>query len=309
MTTLVDQALEIMVSGLSLKPGAMINLASREHERAFLELADECYAVPERPANYGGLVGTKFPGGEIVVLVSGGLDSTIAYEYVMRDRRVPGADPGVVALHVDLGHNYAEREKRALQEAGIEARIVNLSQWANLIGRRSWKHIIPGRNLLFLAVAADHLLGHGEIWLASLEGEMPDRGGDKSYRFLELARRWIRLNTGQELVISTLDKGTKADWIAWWIEQGYALHRLRKTVTCFSGTDKHCGRCQACLRRYVAFAYNDIDIAEDFEVHPMQGGKQFVDKYRGLMSRALEVSDFSRYSRRRCEQTLSVIGV
>lgn len=284
---------------------------------SYQDIIKEMFDVPERTLQIRGRAEVLPPVGWDVVLVSGGLDSTIAYEIAKDSVKVSGRELGLVAVFCDWGQEYCIKERTALHTLGIPyiyRQFPSVSEALRIHG--GWEHIIPGRNFLALTTAATLLMPSDmcidkprRIWFSPVFGEMPETGGDKSWKFIQQAEELISHHFGTDVEIYlSLSKGTKADWVRWWVDSGKPIDRLRKTVTCFSGGDKHCGQCQACLRRYVAFAYNDIDVAEDFEVHPLTGAPEAIEKYRRLMGTALATGDFSRYPRRRCEQTLSVIG-
>lgn len=284
-------------------------------------ITGEMFETPETPLDVDKSLDFMFPAGLDVVLTSGGLDSTITYRIAKDQARREDRLLGFRTLYCDFGQPYAPKELQTLAALGIcgPTHIVkifgDMKHALNEYG--GWKHIIPGRNFLALATAATLLLPndihpHRErrIWFSPVQGEMPKTGGDKSFKFLDLASEAIaHWYGGPVMILTPLASGTKADWIHWWLSQGLPVETLRRTVTCFSHEMGHCGKCQACLRRYVAFAYNNIDTSNDYIVHPLIGARQYIDKYRTLMQTALDNKDFTKYSRGRCEQTLSIIGM
>jgi len=52
---------------------------------------------------------------------------------------------------------------------------------------------------------------------------------------------------------------------------------------------------------------NGIDICEDFNIHPMIGANQYVEKYKDVLSKALKLNDYSHYSLARCIEDLEAI--
>ena len=81
-----------------------------------------------------------------------------------------------------------------------------------------------------------------------------------------------------------------------------------KTITCFDGTtEKPCGKCQACLRKWISLRYCNIETDGFFEVDPYAAGVEYIQKYKENMMLALETNKFDHYSKDRCEQDLKVI--
>jgi len=228
-----------------------------------------------------------------VVLVSGGLDSTIGYFMWLAQGREP------TGLYIDFGQKYKEAELYAMRQLGIhfEEETIALSV-ENRVGE--WAHIIPARNMIALLHAAQK--GSNAILFSVVNGESPPRGGDKSDRFITLMDDMLPQR------IYTMRERTKAQWVRFAIDQKImTIEQLLKTYSCFEGTvGVQCGRCQSCLRRYIAFAYNDIpddEILWNYEVHPLEGCKEAIEKYRKKM----RVGN-CRYTAQRIKETLAVIG-
>lgn len=261
------------------------------------DVVDVMLDCPEKPKGYNITITEDTDSINSICLTSGGADSTIAWYKAGKPR----------GLYIDIGQPYAEKEHNVLYDLGIGHFTVDLSaDWINV---NTWKHIIPGRNFLFLTIAAEHIANNGEIHFATVSGEGAFSGaGDKSQEFLACFENWYYNVSGKIINIRTLLEKTKAGWLKWFMDQGYDVNIIRhKTITCFSPTEKPCGSCQACLRKYLSFLYNNIDIAEDYEVHPMQGAAEYVNKYKVVLREALDNKDFSHYSRQRCEEDLAAI--
>jgi len=267
---------------------------------------DNMINIKERPEGYYPRVRYKEQF-DIVVLVSGGLDSTIAY--FLTKKKYPNLRVG--AIYVKLGEacSYSEKELEALEQIGIPYVLEEV-----FVPKPSleWEHIVPSRNFLLLVIASEYLRQEGRIIFSSVSGEVPREGGDKSLRFYSQAKRLLERVEGKQVVIETLKDHTKAEWIEIILdmysdEREEMIEKLKQTVSCFSTSQKHCGTCRACFRRFVAFETAGIDVSDMFEVHPMIGCRRFVQEYKKRMGEALERNDFSYFTKERCIQTLQVI--
>jgi 7-cyano-7-deazaguanine synthase in queuosine biosynthesis len=258
---------------------------------------------PERPENFFFKVKRiRNSWRDKICLLSGGVDSTIAWYYA-------GKPFGV---YIDIGQPYRDKELAAIRYFTDDFEVF---EGPNLFQDRdeNWKHIIPGRNFLFLTIAAEYLGNGGELHFAVTEGEGFNSGkGDKSEKFIFQFLQWYIKTTGKVISIKTLAQDTKAGWLKWFNQQheDKTVEDIRHhTVTCFKGTEKPCGECQGCVRKYLSYiaAFSYCDISEDFLVHPMIGAKQYVDKYKIKMNEAIENKDFSHYSEKRCREDLAAI--
>jgi 7-cyano-7-deazaguanine synthase in queuosine biosynthesis len=150
----------------------------------------------------------------------------------------------------------------------------------------------------------------GEIWFAATSGEIPRYDGDKSYRFLaQLNSMFAHYLPALVRVATPLAEETKADLVAWALKNGYK-EELQHTTSCFAGLSfqgVHCGRCQACLRKWLAFAYNGLELETATPVKI--GCREYIKKYRKVLPAALKSANFSHYSKRRCEQDLKALDM
>ena len=255
------------------------------------------FDCPERPSDFCFDVVEPDRLFDSICLTSGGADSTIAWYYA-------GKPPG---LYIDIGQPYAQKERDALSRLGIPYQYVDLR--GTHLADKTWKHIIPGRNFLFLALAAEMVVDQGNVWFAMVEGEGAESDkGDKSLMFVSLFQDWYTAVTGRSVYVQDMTLHTKPGWLRWF-SKNYDINIIRKdTVTCFAEEKGQCGKCQACLRKYLSFMSLDIDIAEDFVAHPMFGAVEYVQKYEQKLAYALGKGDFSHYSRHRCIEDLSAIA-
>lgn len=204
------------------------------------------------------------------VLVSGGMDSFIAYHICCHRY---GAE-NVIPLYVRIQQPYMEREDAAVRYlyADVEApnfRIINADLCNILPGVVDRTNpIIPARNLLLCYYGA---LFSENVFLSSLNTDiyrpaselMPDN---------QLAGHAMIANTLSTLmmkkvnVLSAIDQFSKGSMLAFAINQLHIpVDTLAHTLTCYeadvnmqhTGENKivGCGNCSACTRRAVAWRY------------------------------------------------------
>lgn len=287
---LVHYAEEIMRAGLERRES--VSIPYELHG-----IAQECYDVPERPASYSPVYSWNCESPDTIALVTGGLDSSAMYFMALANGEKPRP------MYFNLGQAYAQKEVAALARMGIKVSIANHA----LMGvnpHQYWKHIIPARNLLLFARAAQYLPDGGVILFGVTAGETPNHGGDKSIRFLRQAHSLLASQVPSVALNCPIAGYTKTALVRWWL-QHQDVDLLRHTVTCFSAEEGHCGACQACLRKWIAYANNGLELKTKVPVKV--GCREYVEKYRRLMHNALEEEDFSRYSRARCLETLGAI--
>lgn len=263
-----------------------------------IDIAKEVLDVPERPSTYTPLVySPSAQESAIAVAVTGGLDSSVLYFRALETKRP------VVAFYIDVGQPYARKEERALDKLGIPWRKIDAGLGSHT--GEYWKHIIPARNLLCLSLIVEEMMG-GEIWFGAVQGEMPERGGDKSLAFLEQINLLFSKLPHPVRVVTPLQYETKGDLVRWWLTNDAVQAPIHQTVSCFNAVDGHCGQCQACLRKWMAFHNNQISLATRVPVQI--GCKEYIAKYLLVLNDALNTQNFSKYTKRRCEQDLAALS-
>lgn len=254
---------------------------------------------PEKPVGYDLDV---HPNGmlEKICLASGGADSTIFWFKEDKPK----------ALYIDIGQAYASKEMDALTVLGVPYETVYFFDDLKE-PRQDWKHIIPGRNFLFLTVAAERLESGGTILFSVISGEgYESKKGDKSKKFINHWKSWYHSVTGKDIFVQTMVERTKGQWLEWFMGNGYDINLIRHvTVTCFSSGNTQCGKCQACLRKFLSFVHVGINTIDDYEINPMVGGKEYVEKYLKVLPDALRARNFSHYSEARCLEDISAMAV
>jgi 7-cyano-7-deazaguanine synthase in queuosine biosynthesis len=266
--------------------------------KELLSIATDC---PEKPKNFKLEIERREMNNllDTICLVSGGADSTIAWHLFGKPQ----------GIYIDIGQNYSSKETSCLQKLNIPTLYVDINEKDLGATSTEWKHIIPGRNFLFLTIAAECLENHGKLIFSVVDGEGWESGkGDKSKDFVIAWQKWYKSLTGKTIGVSTCVERTKAGWLRAFINADNDINIIRHgTVTCFSEESGQCGKCQGCVRKYLSFVSNNINIKEDYNIHPMIGAKEYVDKYKVVLNKALKLNDYSHYSLARCTEDLAAI--
>lgn len=213
-----------------------------------------------------------------VVLLSGGLDSSIALHLAARESRA------VYALSVRYGQQHEKELACARWQAAaagvVEHHVVDLSlaSWGgsaltdpgeaiepgDLQRSETPNTYVPARNMVFISVAASlaEAVGASAIYLGVSEA---DYSGyvDCRAAFIEAMSAAVNAGTerkrtsGEPIVLETpFLHMRKADEVRLAAELGVDLAH---TWTCYSGGDAPCGECDSCLLRARAFAEAGVD--------------------------------------------------
>jgi len=204
-----------------------------------------------------------------VILLSGGLDSTVLAAAMLQD----GWE--LSALSVDYGQRHRrelDAAEAVAQALGIPHRILDLSWFASLIPASSQTDrsvpvphghyaqatmkvtVVPNRNMVMLSLAAAHALGIGAqaIAIAAHAGDhaiYPDCREEFMRDFLACVRsgNWDAdaLHLHRPFVAMS-----KADIARIGCDIGAPTHL---TYSCYEGEQVHCGRCGTCVERKEAF--------------------------------------------------------
>jgi 7-cyano-7-deazaguanine synthase in queuosine biosynthesis len=268
------------------------------HSGLVREIVNVMLDFPETPNGFKLEVRAPVADFAKVILLSGGMDSTVMWELNSQEQNKLG-------MYVNLGHPYAPKEMAALGRLGLPFLEVDYK-----LQFESWGHIIPTRNFVLLALAELNTKHEGEIWLGAVQGESAEDKGDKSELFFRLFEELVWRAKNKKVFIRTLKAKTKNDWLQWYLSTTGRTDIL-DTVTCFSGGGtKGCGCCQACVRKWIAMRYCGIKpnvIIKYFEVEPYVGGREHIRKYWDALHACLLAEDFTHYSKERCVQDLAVI--
>ncbi len=207
-----------------------------------------------------------------LVVLSGGQDSTTCLYWALRQY------DKVVAVTFDYGQRHAieiEAAREIAEHAGIEwelvripplggdspltelAREVRQYESADALPGGIEDTFVPGRNIIFLALAANRAASLGcEIIIAGLSQE--DFGGYPDCRrvFVDAMEKAVNLGlegTAAKIVIETpLINMSKKETVLLAQEVG-AMEALALSHTCYNGEQPPCGHCHACLLRLKGF--------------------------------------------------------
>jgi len=246
----------------------------------------------------------------LVILMSGGLDSSIAYHYAQKECGICKDD--IMCIWFDIGQPYAQKEKKSLDELGIPYTTMKLDlirdEFDNIPTTEFPGQIIPGRNLIFATIAASF---GKEIWLMALDSETHKyaKERDKSERFFEdtteLLTYIFDISRKETDITSPFFAMTKVEVVEWALKNGLSEDWLKKTSTCYDGEVRNCGKCSTCFKRWVAMTVNGIN--EEYETNPWESedAKELINKYK----KAREDCDYSHYSKKRVDQSLLALDI
>jgi 7-cyano-7-deazaguanine synthase len=215
---------------------------------------------------------------KIIVLMSGGLDSALCMQKAIRDY----GSANILALTF----NYQQRHATEIAAAtsicknwGIRQEIIPLDFLAQIStssltdGKQELNHdnhalhqgqssafksvVVPGRNALFLRVAAMRAftLQANLISIGVNEQDSPDFP-DCSRSFLDLYQNLLRIDFGnpQLTVLSPIVHHTKKNILEELQKFGVLDYLWENSVTCYAGLKgKGCGKCPSCEIRNSAF--------------------------------------------------------
>ena len=208
------------------------------------------------------------PGIDKVVLLSGGLDSSVALASAVYSTQA-GAS-GVAAVSFDYGQRHGKLELAcAVKQAeryGVSHVVVPVmpvfASSALTDARKALPDahfedpvqqitVVPGRNLVFISLAAAlaEAWGAGWLWIGAHVG---DRAIYQDCRpeFIEAANHALRLSGLKVRVLAPFLGKTKVEIVALGRELGVDFGN---THSCYEGLLEPCGKCGACRERQLAF--------------------------------------------------------
>lgn len=210
-----------------------------------------------------------------LVVLSGGQDSTTCLYWALRQFA------GVEALTFDYGQRHRveiDCARRIAGEAGVAHRVLPIDSLAALGGNALTDTAIdvpvgepaagelpdtfvPGRNLLFLTLAAAHAWQRGIVHLVTGVAQTDYSGyPDCRENTLTALQQALRLGMERDFVIHTpLMHLSKKETVLLARDCG-GLEAMGLTHTCYNGHRPPCGECPACVLR--ARGFTEAGIAD-----------------------------------------------
>ncbi|MEM3910952.1 MAG: 7-cyano-7-deazaguanine synthase QueC [Saccharolobus sp.] len=213
---------------------------------------------------------------KILVVASGGLDSTVAATKLIRE----GND--VVLLHFNYRHKAEEREREAVRKIAeylqvplieIDTDLFKMIGHSTLIkgggdivkdrsgeeGAEFAHEWVPARNLILLSVAIAIAESNGFDAIASgINLEESGAYPDNEMEFIRLLNKVSPYATGPNKKVEMLmpvGNLVKHEIVKLGYEIGAPLHL---TWSCYEGGQKHCGKCGPCYMRKMAYKINGL---------------------------------------------------
>lgn len=203
----------------------------------------------------------------VICLVSGGLDSVVAFHDALQSHKVLGA----LSFHYGSKHNYREipHARWHAARASVPHEVIDL----DFIGRLFSSHllhsggaipeghyeeatmkstVVPFRNGIFLAIAAGYAesVGAAGVVIAAHAGDHAIYP-DCRESFMSPMALAMELGTyaGVRLLRPFIDR-RKEDIV---VRGGELKVDFTRTWSCYQGAEIHCGRCGTCVERREAF--------------------------------------------------------
>jgi len=225
---------------------------------------------------------------KIVLLVSGGLDSFIAYHYLRDD----GYE--IIPLFIDYNGIYSKKELKIVENLFPESILV-IDGTLNFKGEETGeKAFLKNRNAYFALVASKY----GKI--ICMAGLKDDNIGDKSPEaFIKMQDLLSEINGEYYEVFSPFWRMEKEQIIDWYISHKLPLSELLKTTSCYHPKYLFCGECPSCFRKYCAFVSNELE-----ELIPIFLNKKMAYDY---LKRSYEYSTNRQISIQKACEKLGVV--
>ena len=211
-----------------------------------------------------------------ILLFSGGLDSLIAWFYLNKP----------TCLYVSLGHRYNHLELKSINtlmekfNLRIDLKIENRLFMGDL---ETPSAFIPLRNHFLISLAS---LYAPHIYCIVQKGEMDL--SDRSMKFFkEISKELSTLHEKPIKVETPFEKMTKQDLLCWFLntnkinlDKQTRIDIIKTSRSCYSSTEKECGECSACFRKWISLESNGVHARDWFEKDPAMwvGIKTYIEK-------------------------------
>ena len=186
----------------------------------------------------------------IVLLVSGGLDSTTSWWHLSARRW------DVLPLFVDYGQPAAEQEWRAVELLCHEASraATRLHVRGEIYPEHPAFGLLPARNLVLLSLAVAHALSRGVrvVGIGSNADDAQRADGTRAFR--NLVTQAARSTSPSVRILAPLAGLSKVEVVA---RARELVAPIQATVSCYFGVGGGCGDCRGCHDRRRALSWLD----------------------------------------------------
>ncbi|ADY02132.1 exsB protein [Vulcanisaeta moutnovskia 768-28] len=219
----------------------------------------------------------------VLVIASGGLDSTTAATYLLKQ----GYD--VALLHFNYGHRAETQEDRAIKRIAefhnvplfeVNMDFFKIVRHSPLLGDGEINRVdegregaefahewVPARNFVFIALATAIAEAYGYDYIATgINLEESGAYPDNEMEFIRLLNRVMPYAVGPNKhveLIMPVGHLVKHEIVRLGLEVDAPLHL---TWSCYDNGEKHCGRCGPCYMRRLAFKINGVKDPVEYEL-------------------------------------------
>jgi len=204
-----------------------------------------------------------------IVLLSGGIDSTVTLAKVIHDH----GDVSVTAIWVNYGQRLATMERNAVIQIarafGVELRRIAIVpplvavEEVESIPTGTYDEIdvvreglyLPARNTILLGLAAYLAWPEGKVYYGAHAADTPY--ADCKLDYVVHMKEAVKIGTyGKVEVEAPLISMTKPEIIRLGQRLKVPFHL---TYSCYNGRELHCGKCPTCIQRREAFAEAGVE--------------------------------------------------
>lgn len=218
---------------------------------------------------------------DVILCFSGGIDSTAGLLYCL-DNNIK-----VLPLWVDFGQRNNKAEGQTIKKILNQLNLpyikikINIDDYVER-GWEEWKHIVPARNFLFVALANSIIRlsnkKEAKIFVCSNNEEMKKwKHKDKCAYFFRECSKFFSLDSGKKIVVTTpFADFSKSEVISWWKKKWQRKFNISPldTTTCYQ--NRACGRCRACFQRTFCLISAGYSEDPDLIVHPFTDPEKFI---------------------------------
>lgn len=205
-----------------------------------------------------------------VVPVSGGLDSTVILNWVLKDNNE------VHAVSFNYGQRHFEREmscakescrnvctshkvlnldffKQIVDTSSLINKNIDVAKTRDVLGDPQTVNYVPNRNMMMLSICTAYAesIGADKVYHGSALVDSQSGFWDGSIEFLNAINKVNALNRRNRIeIVAPLITKSKADIIRKGVEVGVDF---KNTWTCYEGKELACGECTACSSRLKGF--------------------------------------------------------